>query len=132
MEEILIPLYGACGLLSAILYLPLIRKLLVDPSAWRGHSLASWSGWFAISAVNLAYAYLVNHDAKFIMATLLGCCTLGSVTTIITVRWIRERYSADRFSKVPDLALLVPQGGVGVPSASNDQDAEQVQIAAEA
>ena len=131
MEEILIPLYGACGLLSATLYLPLIRKLLADPHAWRGHSLASWGGWFAISLVNLAYASLVNHDAKFITAALLGCCALGSVTTIITVRWMSERYSALRFSRVPDLAVMIPQGGVEVPLANNDQDAGRAPIAAE-
>ena len=122
MEEILIPLYGACGILSAALYIPLITKLLRDDQAWRGHSLASWGGWFSISIVNLAYAALINHDAKFITAALLGCGALGSVTAIVVVRWGRDRYSRRRLSRVPDLASMIPSGGMGIPAADNDRN----------
>ena len=119
MEAILVPLYGACGILSAILYLPLIRKLLADGDAWQGHSLASWAGWLVISLVNLAYASLINGDVKFITAALLGACALAAVTGIILVRTLRVRMKTiivtDHSAKG-----LISVAAMEIPIADND------------
>lgn len=120
MESILVPLYGACGVLSAILYLPLLHRLVTQEEAWRGHSLASWSGWFAISLVNLAYATMVNGDAKFILAASAGCLSLLAVVGTIVFKTIDNAVRRRRSCLAPGLHMMIPSEDLEIPLADND------------
>ena len=121
MENTLVLLYGACGILSAVLYLPLLHRLATQEDAWRGHSLAAWGGWFVISIVNLSYAVTINGDAKFIMAAFAGCCSLGTVNGTIMFKMAEDRIRRRRVSPVDMSHVILPSAEIEIPEANNDE-----------
>lgn len=93
MDTVLTLAYAAGAAASALLYIPMLAKILRDKNAWRGHSLPSWGGWLVISMVNLAYAARVNGDTNMIYAAAAGSIALGSVVALLV--W--SRFRAQRF-----------------------------------
>lgn len=62
MEQILSVLYGTSGVAASVLYVPQILKYHRDREAGLSISLLSWSGWMAIAAVTILYAWYVAKN----------------------------------------------------------------------
>lgn len=76
-------LYAASGVLGCACYGPQLLDLVRRAEARRATCLVSWSGWLAISLVNLAYASLVIGQAAMIVVTALGVGCQAAVVALV-------------------------------------------------
>jgi hypothetical protein len=88
MEKIITILYGACGLIALLAYLPQIKTLMESEEHRKSLVLSTWAMWTITSGVTFLYAYFVVSDIFFSLVSLVGCiCCL-----IIFLYGIQSRY----------------------------------------
>jgi hypothetical protein len=72
MEQVLSMLYGISGVAALGCYLPQLLRYHRDPQARRSISVASWSGWIAVTLITLLYAVFVEKSRLFAGVTAMN------------------------------------------------------------
>jgi len=79
MEQVLSMLYGISGVAALGCYLPQLLRYHRDPQARRSISVASWSGWIAVTFVTLLYALFVEKSRLFAGVTAMNAAAQCAV-----------------------------------------------------
>jgi len=80
MEKLLSVLYGASGIVSALLYLPQVFRYHRDRHACLSISLFSWSGWIVIGTITFLYAAFGARNPLF--ASVAGLNVMAQSTVL--------------------------------------------------
>lgn len=90
-------LYGISGVAALGCYLPQLLRYHRDPQACHSISVASWSGWIAVTLVTLLYAIFVEKSRLFAGVTAMNAAAQCAVLAY----GIRGRVSRHAASPAP-------------------------------
>lgn len=73
MEKIITILYGACGLVALLAYLPQIKILMNSEDHRKSVVLSTWLMWTITTGTSFLYAYFVINDFLFSLISIGSC-----------------------------------------------------------